>query len=42
MGLKNIKKRYNYLTDKAVEVIQTTSNFIVAVPLLQLSQEKEY
>lgn len=41
-GLENIKKRYQLLTNKAVEVIQTTSNFIVAIPLLKLSQERDF
>jgi hypothetical protein len=38
-GLENIKKRYQYLSDKAVDVIATNSNFMVAIPLLQLSKE---
>ncbi len=33
-GLENIKQRYKFLTDKTVEVISTTQNFIVVLPLI--------
>ena len=35
-GLNNIKKRYQYLSEKNIEVITTTQNFLVAVPLLEV------
>lgn len=40
-GIENIKKRYQLLTDKTVEIVETTSYFKVRIPLLQLSQEKD-
>lgn len=33
-GLQNIKERYQFFTDKTVEVINTTQNFIVLLPLI--------
>lgn len=33
-GLQNIRARYKFFTDKQVEVIKTTENFIVKIPLL--------
>jgi len=33
-GLDNIKQRYGFFTDKTVEVIATTQNFIVLLPLI--------
>ena len=33
-GLQSIKERYQFFTDKAVDVIQTTQNFIVVIPLI--------
>lgn len=38
-GLENIKKRYQYLSDKTVDIITTGTNFMVAVPLIQLKEE---
>jgi sensor histidine kinase YesM len=38
-GLENIKKRYQYLSDKTVDIITTSTNFMVAVPLIQLNEE---
>ncbi|WP_181193730.1 sensor histidine kinase [Pontibacter ummariensis] len=35
VGLQNIINRYNYLTDKQVEISQTTNEFIVKLPLLK-------
>lgn len=34
-GLENIKERYKFFTDKTVEVISTTQNFIVLLPLIK-------
>ncbi len=34
VGLSNIKARYHYLSDKAVEVLQQNQQFIVRLPLL--------
>jgi hypothetical protein len=39
MGLDNIKKRYQYLGDQVVDIIETNSSFMVAIPLLTLSKE---
>jgi two-component system LytT family sensor kinase len=33
-GLKNIKDRYHYFTDKPVEIIESTNSFVVKIPLL--------
>jgi len=35
-GLENIKKRYGFLSDKSVEVMDISSHFIVKIPLLVL------
>lgn len=37
VGLENIIKRYKYLSNQAVDVISTTGNFIVSLPLIKLS-----
>lgn len=34
-GLKNIKDRYRYFTDKPVEVLESSNTFVVKIPLLQ-------
>lgn len=34
LGLENIKSRYNYLTDRAVEIIDGPEEFIVKIPLI--------
>jgi len=34
-GLKNIKDRYHYFTDKPIEVLESTQTFVVKIPLLQ-------
>ena len=36
VGLKNIARRYEFLSDKPVEITRTDHDFIVKVPLLQL------
>lgn len=41
-GLANIKKRYKYLGNREIDIITTTKNFMVAIPLIQLVKEKEY
>ena len=33
-GLKNIKDRFSYFTDKSVEIIENTTSFSVKIPLL--------
>lgn len=38
MGLANIKARYEFLSEQPVEVIETTDEFIVKLPLLSLSK----
>jgi sensor histidine kinase YesM len=40
LGLANIKKRYAFLSDREVDVIVTSDNFLVALPLLQLNGEE--
>lgn len=35
LGLKNIKSRYNYLTDKAVEISEGPDEFKVKIPLIK-------
>lgn len=35
IGLENIKKRYKYLTNQAVDIITSTNNFMVALPLIK-------
>ncbi len=38
LGLKNITERYNYLSSNKVEIIITSFNFTVAVPILNLNR----
>ncbi|WP_415837329.1 sensor histidine kinase [Pontibacter korlensis] len=38
LGLENIKKRYAFLTDREVEIIQNEDEFIVKLPLLKIEQ----
>jgi LytS/YehU family sensor histidine kinase len=33
-GLKNIKDRYHYFTDKTVEILESPQSFVVKIPLL--------
>lgn len=40
-GLENIKKRYHYLTDKTIEVVNDSNQFLVAVPLITMNLENE-
>ncbi|MGB0523595.1 MAG: sensor histidine kinase [Flammeovirgaceae bacterium] len=39
-GLENIRKRYHHLSDRSIEVITTTSNFMVTLPLLKITKEE--
>ncbi len=40
-GLENIRKRYRILGNKEIDVITSASNFMVAVPLIDLLEEKD-
>lgn len=40
-GLANIRKRYQFLGNKEIDVITTAANYMVAVPLISLLKEKE-
>ncbi|WP_436515429.1 sensor histidine kinase [Ekhidna sp. To15] len=40
-GLDNIRKRYNILGQKEIDIITSASNFMVAVPLIDLLEEKD-
>ncbi len=40
-GLENIKKRYQYLSQKKIEIITTSQSFMVAIPLLVVLDEKD-
>ena len=40
-GLANIQKRYELLGNKDIDIITTAKNFLVAVPLLHVVQQKE-
>jgi sensor histidine kinase YesM len=37
IGLSNIKSRYEYLTQKAVEVLSTSHEFLVKIPVLNFT-----
>jgi hypothetical protein len=41
VGLQNVTKRYSYLTKRPVDVIVTTTNFIVTLPLLQVAGQRK-
>ena len=41
-GLKNLKKRYELVSKKMVVVNQTTSEFTVKIPLLNLSDYERF
>lgn len=40
-GLDNIRKRYSILGQKEIDVITSATNFMVAVPLIDLLEEKD-
>ncbi len=37
LGLENIRKRYGFLTDRSVEVLQEQGQFIVKLPIIQVA-----
>ncbi|MEO1254362.1 MAG: histidine kinase [Bacteroidota bacterium] len=41
-GLENIRNRYKILGGKDIDVITSASNFMVAVPLINLLEEKDF
>ena len=41
-GLANIKKRYSFLVDKEIEILNTKEEFIVMIPLIDIVPEREY
>lgn len=41
-GLDNIRKRYSILGKREIDVITSATNFMVAVPLIDLMEEKDY
>ncbi|MEM9023785.1 MAG: histidine kinase [Bacteroidota bacterium] len=41
IGLENIRKRYEYLSNTNIEVITTAINFMVALPLIKLVNETD-
>lgn len=41
-GLENIRKRYHYLSEKSVEIIQNQHIFQVSVPLIQMTESESY
>ena len=41
-GLANIQKRYELLGNKNIDIITTAQNFMVAVPLIDVVQQREY
>ncbi|MEQ8905928.1 histidine kinase [Ekhidna sp.] len=40
-GLENIRKRYSILGNRKIDVITSANNFMVAVPLIDLLEEKD-
>ncbi|MDX5347510.1 MAG: hypothetical protein LPJ89_08105, partial [Hymenobacteraceae bacterium] len=40
IGLQNIINRYSYLTENNVDVITTSDNFIVALPVLEFQKQE--
>ncbi len=41
-GLENIKKRYKYLGNREIAIINTPLNYLVAVPIIELVKESDY
>jgi LytS/YehU family sensor histidine kinase len=37
-GLENIKRRYQLLSNRTIDIISTTKNFMVALPLLKVEK----
>jgi len=42
MGLKNIEKRYTLISNKAIGIEKDETQFIVTLPLLKISDQKQY
>jgi len=40
-GLENIRKRYNILGGKQIDIITSATNFMVAVPLIDVLEEQD-
>jgi len=40
VGLRNIRQRYAYFTEKTIEIVHTDSKFAIKVPLLKCEQNK--
>lgn len=41
-GLANIKKRYQFLGDREIDVITTAQNYMVAIPLINVMREQDF
>lgn len=41
-GLANIQKRYELLGNKVIDIMTTAKNFMVAVPLIDVMQQREF
>jgi two-component system LytT family sensor kinase len=41
-GLENIRLRYKYLSDREVDIIESREHFMVALPLIEVSNEHQY
>ncbi|MEQ9049303.1 MAG: hypothetical protein RLP11_03290 [Marinoscillum sp.] len=39
-GLANIRKRYEYLGNRQIEIITTPKNYMVAIPLIDLIENR--
>jgi len=39
-GLQNIQKRYEYLGNRKIDIIATAKNFMVAIPLIKVIEDK--
>lgn len=41
-GLANIKKRYQFLGNREIDIITTTQNYMVAIPLINVMRQEDY
>jgi LytS/YehU family sensor histidine kinase len=41
-GLSNVRQRYAYLSERAVDVIETREHFLVALPLLRFAEHEAH
>ncbi|MDW3195699.1 MAG: histidine kinase [Cytophagales bacterium] len=41
-GLANIKKRYQFLGNREIDIITTAHNYMVAIPLINVMREEDY